>query len=144
MCKMTHCVWNNTLCTKVHSCQESFSGWLWNNSPQTILFTLAPLLMLWTNIRYGWLNDEAKPIGIVHRVVWRLRSVQLFVVVERQTCPTYILLKKFVGKKLLKLRKNEDKIYKLTIYYSFALDFHINEIIISRLFQKYILFPPKI
>ena len=55
-----------------------------------------------------------------------------------------ILLKKFVGKKLLKLRKNEDKIYELLIYYSFALDFHINEIIISRLFQKYIIFPPKI
>ena len=55
-----------------------------------------------------------------------------------------ILLKKFVGKKLLKLRKNEDKIYELLIYYSFALDFHINEIIISILFQKYILFPPKI
>ena len=34
-----------------------------------------------------------------------------------------ILLKKFVGKKLLKLRKNEDKIYELLIYYSFALDF---------------------
>ena len=42
-----------------------------------------------------------------------------------------ILLKKFVGKKLLKLRKNEDKIYELLIYYSFAPNFHINEIIIS-------------
>ena len=54
-----------------------------------------------------------------------------------------ILLKKFVEKKTLKLRKNEDKIYELLIYYSFALDFHINEIIISRLFQNIFYFHPK-
>ena len=50
---MTHCVWNNTLCTTVHSCQKSFSRWLWKNSPQSNSFTLAPLLMIRTNIRYG-------------------------------------------------------------------------------------------
>ena len=44
MCKRTHCVWNN--------CQESFSRWLWKKFPSVNLFTLAPLLMLVTNIRY--------------------------------------------------------------------------------------------
>ena len=60
---MTHCVWNNTLCTKVHSCQESFSCWLWKKFPSVNFFytsaaidvmdkyqVWAPLVMLVTNI----------------------------------------------------------------------------------------------
>ena len=50
VCKMTHSLWNNTLCKKV------LSGVLFALIVKKILsvnfFTLAPLLMLLTNMRY--------------------------------------------------------------------------------------------
>ena len=51
VCKMTHSLWNNTLCKKV------LSGVLFALIVKKFLsvnfFTLAPLLMLLTNMRYG-------------------------------------------------------------------------------------------